>query len=265
MPTNMEVGPIQEQSRLRRLGSMALGGAIVGLAAASWGFQIGPWNEALRVDQATKVLEETFDPNQAALTVAGITAAVELTSASLIAFGLNTGNGLINWFKNRKKGKEMIDEAEEAASDKENKASKLGSLATDTALSMAGGAGVVTVRHHIKDKVNDKRLGKDLLIGAAATAPVTALSGFVGYTAAKSIVTAGESDWFGSEYVVKYGTSNKFWMSALAVGYGVFYAWKGINKLKNRNKGTEEIGEEDTTPTNLFSRPQLTTQSEEIV
>lgn len=238
--------PIAEvEQSSRNIGLIALKGSVVGLAAASWAFQIGPWNEALRVDQGTKVLEDTLSATGVALTVGGITAGVELTSASLIAAGLNSGNKLTDWLKKRKKGKKMLEEAEEAAST--NDASYgFKDLATDIGLSMGAGAGVVTVRHHLKE--DNPRLSKDLMVGAIATVPVTALSGFVGYTAAQSIITGGESDWFASDLIVDYGTSNKFWMSLLAVFYGAVYAKKGLNHIRQKinKKKISEFGNIET-------------------
>lgn len=263
---------VEQSSRLRQLGTAALTGTIVGLAAASWVFQVGPWNEAFRVDQATKVLEETLDPNAATLTVAKITAAVELTSASLIALGLNSGNRLTDWFKNKKKGREMLDEVDTSIQESEEREkskgksliSKLGSIASDFGLSMAGGAGLVTIKHHRRAEDADSRLAKDIAVGAAATLPVTALSGLVAYTASKIIVTGGEYSWPGSDLVVEYGTSNKFWMGLLAVGYGLKY---GIKAIKSRQSNAEDltqvqavdadvadIGEQESS-VNMFARP----------
>ncbi len=213
------------ESTLGKVGKVAITSSALG----SWAFQIGPWNEALRIDQATRVLQDTYDSVAVAGRVGLITAGIEITSASLISLGLNSDIGIVERMKDWKKGREFVHDAEDST--EKSKSSRIGGLASDIALSMGGGAGIVTVKHHLNSENNS--LAKDMAVSTVATVPVVALSTSVAYLASESVLTAGESDTWFSEAVVNYGTSNKFWLGLLAVGYGSVFVKNEIVNAKN--------------------------------
>lgn len=222
---------LQNRTRLQRVGSAA----IVAAASAALLFEQGPANEALRVNIGLDVLQTTQSAAAVGLAVAATTAVIEMVPSSLISLGLNSEGQVVQRFKSRfsKKG-QPGNSADSSTVD------RVADKGANIGIALGLGAGLVTVKEHMKDP--EPSLRKDLKTSAKASGVVATSSGMIGYLAAGGINHASGTVFEKpAELFVDYGTDAKFWIGALAVGYGVYYAKKGIESLRRPNNNASNI------------------------
>ncbi len=230
----IDVPAFDERSRFSKFGN----GILVGAAATSLILEQSPLNEAFRATVGLNVLQQTESAVAVGVVVFGVTAAIEMVPATLISLGLNANSESVDKLKARfsKKAEEEVTLSQ--TSDSASLLKKITDSSQDTAIALGVGAGLVTVRRHMADP--DPSLSKDLKNSAGATGVVAGVSGFIGYLAAGGITHAEKVGLeTPAEYVVDYGTDPLFWMSALGVGYGVYFAKKGFDKFRQRNNSNQ--------------------------
>jgi len=211
---------------------------VVAAAGASLLFEQSPANEALRINVGLDVLQGTQSSVAVGATIAAVTAGIEMGSSSLISLGLHAKGGAVQRLKSRLTGKNKDAVKAEANTDSgsvEN-VSILGKVAdkgANVGIALGLGAGLVTMKEHVRDP--DPTLAKDLKTSAKAAGIVSAVSGAIGYLAAGGISHAqGTIFERPAELFVDYGTDTKFWVGALAVGYGVAFVKKRISAFRTR-------------------------------
>ncbi len=220
--------PVETETTRRAI----IGGVLGAGAVASWIFEIGPLNEALRTNIGLDVLQNTSSPNAVALTLAAVTMGIETGAATLVAGGLHyAGDGIIEKVRKFKFVNKKFNQIE-ADQAKESSLGRVGTVAADAVTALGVGAAIVVAKHYVKDRVMGRKhvLARNILKGAAAATSPAIMTGMVGKIAGEAIVAGGEAD-LGpiSEFIVDYGTNNAFWMGVLASCYTVKY---GIEKAK---------------------------------
>lgn len=229
--------PVAHRSMFQR-GIAAL---TVAAAGGSLVFEQSPANEALRVNIGLDVLQNTQSSVAVGATIAAVTAGIEMGSSSLISLGLHTEGGAVQSLKNRlsKKSQVAIEQDDAGIDSKKTALSRAADKLTNVGIALGLGAGLVTVKEHMKDP--EPTLGKDLKTSAKATGIVAGVSGGIGYLAAGGISHANGTIFeTPAELFVDYGTDTRFWIGALAVGYGAYYAKKGAKSLFGRRKNSNE-------------------------
>ncbi len=195
--------------------------ALVLLAGAALVFEQSPANEALRVNAALEALDRTGSAVLVGLTVAALTVVIELTAAALITFGLHANSGAVLRLKQRLTRRDEAypdDAGSEAAAPKGVR--RLGRIGADIAISLGIGAGLVTLRRHVRDEHPTVR--KDLAVSAYATTIVATVCGLIGYLAGGGLAHAHRVGLdVPARYVVDYGTDTRFWVAVLVAGYAV--------------------------------------------
>lgn len=234
-----------DESEPRQYGGLVTK-AVVALAGVSLVFEQTPLNEALRTNIALDVLASTQSPTAVGLTVAAVTAGIEGVSSGLITAGLNMESSAIERFKQkiRSKNKNAVEsndsEHEEVDENRKSLFARVADQGADAGIALGIGAGLVTIKKHMVDP--EPTLGKDIAASAKATAIVSGVSGTIGYLAAGGISqTEGTILETPAEYFIDYATDTRFWIGALAVGYGIAYARKGIKALRRNNTNAANI------------------------
>lgn len=218
-----------------------IAGAVIGAGAvASWIFEIGPANEALRTNIALDVLENTSSPNAVATTLTAVTMGIEVGAATLVAGGFHfSGDKIIDKVRRFKFIDKKFKEIEEKQSEMDGKG-KVASVSEDALTSLGFGAAIVVARHYFKDKLRGRQhvLSRNILKGVAAATPPALMTGAVGKIASETIIAGGEAD-LGpvSEFIVDYGTNNAFWMGALGSMMALKY---GYSKVRDRKDITSQ-------------------------
>jgi len=211
--------------------------AVVGMAGASLLFEQSPLNEALRINWGLDVLQSTGSATAVGLTIFGITAAIEGASSGLITAGLHSNEGAVQRFKEKMSSSKDTDTTEpvDEVVKKHTVLGRLASAGADIGIALGLGAGLVTMKHHMTDP--NPSISKDIKTSIKATTAVAGVSGMIGYLAAGGIANAEK---LGLErpaqLLVDYGTDTKFWMTLLAVGYGVHFLKKGVQKIRSRQQ-----------------------------
>lgn len=215
---------------------------VVTAAGGSLVFEQSPANEAIRINAGLDVLQSTGSAPMVGLTIFGITAAIEGVSSGLITAGLHTEGGLVQKMKEKMQRKDVADSEEFDVADKKRATlGKVANAGANVGIALGLGAGLVTVKEHVADP--SPSVKKDIVTSAKATGIVSTVSGGIGYLAAGGIANAEKIGLeTPAQYVVDYGTDTRFWMTVLAVGYGGYFAKRGINKL--RNKSDESQGDD---------------------
>lgn len=232
-----------ERSLIKR----TVAAATVAAAGASLIFEQSPLNEAARVNIGLDVLQTTQSAPAVGVTIAAVTAGIEMTSSGLISLGLHSEGGAVQKLKQRlsKKSQTALEQSDEEESQvlSEEAYTLFGTIADKTAnvgIALGLGAGLVTVKEHMRD--DDPTLKKDLATSAKASGVVAGVSGGIGYLAAGGIRHANDTILeTPAEIFVDYGTDTKFWIGALAVGYGGYFAKKGIQSVAERFKKESNI------------------------
>lgn len=197
------------------------GGVVVSAAAVTYAFELSWLNEVWRVNAGTTELIQGGSAADVGLVVTKITAGIEVASGSLIALGLNmksdTVDKLKGWLKARR-DEALEDSEEELPKDK----SRLGSLATDAALALGAGAGIVVVKdHYMRDEPSLTKDMGSMAKGAAVVVPVSGLTGYlVGGGLNSTEGTALEKP---AELFVDYALDSRFMFLALTAGYAFKY------------------------------------------
>ncbi len=216
---------------------------VVTAAGGSLVFEQSPANEAMRINAGLEVLQNTGSAVAVGATIFGITAIIEGLSSGLITAGLHTEGGLVQ--KLKEKMKKEVPSASVTEEVLETKRSYLGRIANagaDVGIALGLGAGLVTVKRHVSDP--EPTLKKDVVNSAKATAIVSGVSGTIGYLAGGGIANAEKLGLeTPAQYVIDYGTDTKFWMSALAVGYGAYFTQKGVKKLFGRRNDADQMSD----------------------
>jgi len=213
----------------------AAGGALV--------FEQSPLNEALRINVGLEVLRDTSSAAAVGLAVASLTAVIEMVPSALISVGLNSDGGTISKLKARlsRKSQDATDDVavEQATYKKLNLIGHVANKGANVGIALGLGAGLVTVKEHMRDP--EPTLAKDMTTSAKASGIVAGVSGGIGYMAAGGINHAnGTIMERPAELFVDYGTDTKFWISALAIGYGAYYVKKGIQKLLRKRDSARQ-------------------------
>lgn len=233
--------PLPERGWFRRTGAAFL----VAAAGGSLVFEQSPANEALRVNIGLDVLESTQSSVAVGATIAAVTAGIEMGSSTLITLGLHSEGGAVTKLKDkiRKKNQDIDPEYNTEDMTKPDKTvSKVANAAANVGIALGLGAGLVTVKEHMRDP--EPSMSKDFATSAKATGIVAAVSGGIGYLAAGGISHAeGTFAERPAEMFVDYGTDTKFWMGALAAGYGLSLA----NKLRKRIFGERSDNDDHQT------------------
>jgi hypothetical protein len=217
-----------------------VGAVIVVLAAASLVFEQSPANEVLRTNAALRVLDDGGGPVAVGLVVAAITVVIELGSALLITLGLHAEEGYVQRVKRK-----LLDRARRAEPagrrSGRRRTRALTRFATDVAIALGLGAGLVTMRHHVLDARPSVR--RDLAVSVRATAIVAVVSGLIGYLAAGGITNA-EKVGLGTpaQWVIDYGTDTRFWVSLLVVGYVLAFATRFVRRRRRRRGEADRAG-----------------------
>lgn len=215
--------------------------SIVAAAGVSLFIEQSPINEALRTNIALDTLEQTQSALAVGAAVAGATAVIEMVPSTFISLGLHREGGAVQKLKEKLSKKEAKLESEsqdvQVINDKSH-LQKIADTGANVGIALGLGAGLVTVKKHIQDP--EPTLAKDMRNSVNATGIVAGVSGTIGYLVGGGIQNAEKIGLeTPAEYVVDYGTDTRFWMGALAVGYGAYFAKKGIARLFNR-KAIEE-------------------------
>jgi hypothetical protein len=240
-PIGRHARPSPAHSAARLRWRAALGAVVVVLAAASLVFEQSPANEVLRTNAALRVLEDGGGPVAVGLVVAAITVAIELGSALLITLGLHAEEGYVQRFKRRLVDRGRAASGAGRSGGRHRRTRALTRFATDVAIALGLGAGLVTVRHHVLDPEPSMR--RDLVVSVRATAIVAVVSGLIGYLAAGGITNA-EKVGLGTpaQWVIDYGTDTRFWVSVLVVGYGIAFAVKLLRGRHRRRARAADTG-----------------------
>lgn len=230
MMSELNTSVNEPRSLMRRI----YNATVVTAAGGSLVFEQSPANEAIRVNAGLDVLQNTGSAPMVGLTIFGITAAIEGISSGLITAGLHTEGGLVQKMKDKMQ-KNNNPEHIEPELQKIGGRSYLGKLANagaNVGIALGLGAGLVTVKEHVADPA--PTIKKDAITSAKATGVVSTVSGGIGYLAAGGISNAEKVGLeTPAQYIIDYGTDTKFWMGALAIGYGGYFAKKGIDKMRN--------------------------------
>lgn len=211
--TTAEARPREQSERRDR---SRLGSSVVALlAGAALIFEQSPANEALRTNVGLEAFQATGRPVVVGLVVAAITAVIEIIPAALISFGLHLESGAVRRLKEKmiRRRPEIREEAPAATV-----ARRVGRGATDVAVALGLGAGLVAVRRHVTDP--DPTLRKDLIASGWAAAVISVVSGMIGYLVAGGLSNA-ERVGLGrvAGWIVDYGANTWFWVGVLVVGY----------------------------------------------
>lgn len=234
-------------SKSRSVSRSIYNGVVVAAAGGSLVFEQSPANEALRVNAGLDVLQSTGSAPAVGLTIFGITAAIEGISSGLISAGLHAEGGAVQRLKARLQKSDAESDKSSQEKDSKKKTTILGRIANtgaDVGIALGLGAGLVTVKRHVADP--NPTLSKDLKNSAKATGIVSTVSGTIGYLAGGGIANAEKVGLeTPAQYVIDYGTDTRFWMGALAIGYGGYFAKKGIDKFKKRSGNGDDEGDTD--------------------
>lgn len=215
---------------------------ILTAAGGSLIFEQLPANEALRINVGLDVLQSTQSSVAVGLTIAGVTAVIEGVSSGLITAGLHSESDAVQRLKDRLslKNKDVIDSSTQQ--DTNSKSSRIANEAANVGIALGLGAGLVTLKEHIKDDAPS--IKKDVVNSVKATSIVSGVSGAIGYLAAGGINHANGTIFEKpAELFVDYGTDVRFWVGALATGYVIHYAKKGYDTVfrrKNNNAANIE-------------------------
>lgn len=211
-------------------------------------FEQSPANETIRIDAGLDVLKSTGSAIDVGLTIFAITALIEGVSSVPIIAGLHSEGGGVQKLKakmQKREGEGGETSVEVVAESKPSALGKVASSGTDVGIALGLGAGLVAVKRHVADP--NPTLAKDIKNSAKATGVVSAVSGSIGYLASGGIANLEKVGLeTPGQYIIDYGTDTKFWMGALLIGYGGYYAKKGINKMRNRNDKNDGVDEHDT-------------------
>lgn len=237
-PVTAEDLPYHEEKTRWR--GRIFGGALLAATGAALLFEQSPGNESVRATAAFNVLEDTEDEFVAgAVTVAGITMAIEGVTSTLIAAGLNRHSETFDRRLGRfRKKLEGVDDPENPD---ETKKEGLAERLTDTGITCTIGPGMVVFRRHFQEQ--DRTFMKDMKTAIGYCAVGSVVSGGIGYLVVGGVENADKVG-LGTpaEYFVDYATDWKFWTALLAGGYGIKYAKQGISKLISRfKKDTSEL------------------------
>lgn len=269
-----------EPSGLRKIAAMGLSAALAVGAAVSYGFEIGPWNEALRVDKGLDVLQATQNALAVGGTVAALTLAIEIVPGSLVALGLNRDSKLMNRVNGhivqryeKRLAEKAVKQEKKAEKLREREArivesgtkpidwlrqktafvpKALGAVANkgaDVAIAFGGGSAMLVAKRHLTDPshMNTK---EGLKNAAKGTVWIAALSGLVGYLVAGGINYVSKVSFLETpaNYVVEWGSSKTFWLKALGIGYGLVLGNKLLSKAKDglKRRGEDQEDNEAT-------------------
>lgn len=180
---------------------------MLGLAVGSVLFEQSPANEALRTALGLEVLQRTQSEWPVGAAILGLTFLIEGASSLLIIGGLHLPSELVAKFTDRfgRNGSDSV----------APRRSLVGAV-TDASLALGVGAGIVVMRHHLRDP--DRPVRDDLRVAFTATTVVAVVSGAIGVLAAGGIRHAGKvgletpAQWF-----VDYATDWRFWMVVFAI------------------------------------------------
>lgn len=228
-PVNADNSGVFENTKKR--GKAAKAGVItaaVSMAAlASWGFEIGPWNETVRADIGFDVFAETLSPAKTGLAVFGATLPIEFIPAMMVGYGLSRenmpGRSAMEWV-HKKMG----------AGNVESEKTKFGFIKDASFALGVGAAAVVAKRAFTEKGLNFKEAVKT----SATLAPIIALfSGGVGWATGYGVLHAeGTKFERAAELLKDYGTDAKFWLAIFGGLQVVDFVGKSIKSRKAHNK-----------------------------
>jgi hypothetical protein len=230
-----------------------VGAVVVALAAGSLVFEQSPANEVLRTNAALRVIEDGGGPVAVGLVVGAITVVIELGSALLITLGLHAEEGYVQRVKRRLLDRGLSTGTTGRRRGRHRRTRALTRFATDVAIALGLGAGLVTIRHHVLDA--RPTLRRDLAVSVRATAIVAVVSGLIGYLAAGGIANA-EKVGLGTpaQWVIDYGTDTRFWVSVLVVGYGLAFAIRLLRGRLRRRRGASDAVRDGSSPALVLAR-----------
>lgn len=226
--------PLDEARGTRSRWGSSLVAILAGVALI---FEQSPANEALRTNLGLEAFKATGRPLVVALTVAAITVVIEIIPAGLISLGLHRESGAVRRLKDK-----MIRRRPEVVADVASPSTlrRLGRGATDVAVALGLGAGLVAVRRHVTDP--DPTLRKDLIASWWATVVIAGVSGMIGYLLAGGLANAER---VGLEtpagWIVDYGTDTRFWVAVLVVGYGIYLLVRLVGRVLGRPAPTSDV------------------------
>ncbi len=228
---------IESNKSSHRWRGKIFGGALLAATGAALLFEQSPGNESVRATAAFNVLEDTEDEFIAgAVTVAGLTMAIEGATSILIAAGLNRNSHVFE--KKLSKFRNKLNDDDDTDTDKK---ASLAEKLTDTGITCTIGPGMVVFRRHFQEE--DRTFLKDIKTATGYCAVGSVVSGGIGYMAVGGVAHADKVGLgVPAEYFVDYATDWKFWTALLAGGYAIKYAKQGIGKIRSDfNEGTEII------------------------
>lgn len=178
-------------------------------------FEQSPLNEALRAFLGFEVLKLTANPLLVGLAVTAATFIIEITSSSLIAFGISKS----------KRFKQFISKFgfKKAADTTKNTAS-------DYALALGIGAGMLVIKKHFKNPT--QKLKVDLRNAFKATVVISLFSGFVGFLAGGGVELARQYG-FGdqAQFFLNVVTDWRFWLVVVIVSQtGDIIRWRSATR-----------------------------------
>lgn len=225
-PASVDKAPRMERikKQIKHLSAKVGTLAIATAALASWGFELGPWNETVRADVGFDMFAQTFNAAKTGAAVFAATLPIEFIPASLVALGMSRknmpGRGAIEWM-HHKLG---------AGGEDDQKRTKL-NVVKDGALALGVGAAAVVAKRFISEK---KMTFKEGVKTSAVLAPTVALfSGGVGYATAFGILHAEGSRFEGAaSFLENNGTDAKFWLAVFGALQVADFAGKAIKKRK---------------------------------
>ncbi len=189
--------------------------AILVVAASLFVFEQSPANEAVRAIVGFKVLDATGSALLAALTVGLITLAVEFSSSTLIALGLNHSRRFKK-FSQRFSKNSQKDVSKNSTS--------------DYLLALGIGAGTLVIKKHFQNK--KQTLKADLKSAFKASLAITFFSAFVAFLASGGVGLAQQVGLeTQAQYFLDVVTDWRFWLV-------VVIASQLYDLVKNRPKTT---------------------------
>ncbi len=259
---NLGLADMSEEERLygfRRVRSIFASGSLAIAATSSYVFELGPWNETLRIERGLQVLQHTHSALMVGLSTAALTAAIEILPSVLVAVGLNRDKGMVKKLNahlekkndistNEKKLKATERIMQEAFETNKLKRAKLkltkpigraAAKSADVITAFGGGGALLVAKRHFEDaKPNTKKGLKDALVG---TAIVSALGGTVGWLLGGGINIVSKVDALEpvADAIIEYGTDKTVWLKLLAAGYTAVIASKIMKKIK-RTRGSKD-------------------------
>ena len=213
-------------------------------AVSSWVFEIGPWNEAVRLDLGFEVFDRTLDALKTGAAIGLATIPIEMIPATLVAWGLSREN-----MPGRKAMRWMHEKLGAGDGDSEIEAGKKSRFeaAKDISLALGVGAAAVIAKRFFTQETSFK---EEIKTAARLSLAIATFSGAVGWVTVYGILNAEGTPFEGAaDFLERNGTDAKFWLAVFGGLQVAGMLGKLITGRKDKSETTSENNQ--ITPTDL--------------